>query len=113
MPFASATLKIFTLPECIACKENTHALDPWGPAIEFAMASVWQDADMRCLVCDEPIGRCAAYAAIILPREALSGAPCRTGGVCAHCGAVNSREHIFDLVQQHALLSLGEIQGNA
>jgi len=109
----AATLKIFTLPECIACKDNTQAFDPWGPALQFAMEAVWTDAEMRCLVCDEPIGRCAAYAAIVLPHDDLAHVPCQAGGVCAQCGAKHHREHIFDLVKGHALLSLGEMQGSA
>jgi len=92
---------------------NTHAFDPWGPAITFAMEAVWQDAEMRCLVCDEPLGRCAAYAAVVLPHDDLAHVPCQAGGVCAGCGAAKSREHIFDLVKGQAMLSLGAMQGNA
>ena len=104
-----ATLKLFTLPECVAGADPGRLPPAWREGVIFAMQGIWGDGSMRCLVCDEEIGHCAAYAAVIIPQDALTAeCACYSGGVCASCGSKHARSDIYTIVQRHALLSLGE-----
>jgi hypothetical protein len=109
-----ATLRLFTLPECITvAADKSNALDPWPAAADYAMATVWQ-GDVLCLVCDRPINRCAAYAALVVPHDPFEfDCQCFSGGVCVACGAAQSRAEIYRHVNGHATLSLGEVAGHA
>ena len=109
----TATLKLLTMPECIAAKDATPS--PWRDAAVLALNTVWGDDQMRCVLCDELIGRCASYAAIIVPNGAKSGVPvlCRTGGICLPCGVGHTRVEVHQAALFAAVMAMGEVAGSA
>ena len=107
----TATLKLLTMPECIAAKAGTPS--PWRDAAVNALASVWGDDQMRCVLCDELLGRCAAYAAIIGPNDAAWVPFCLTAGICLPCGVGHTRAEVHQAALFAAVMAMGEVAGNA
>lgn len=108
----TATLKLLTMPECVAAKAGTPS--PWRDAAVLALDNVWGDDQMRCVLCDELLGRCAAYAAIIAPNELpMRPMPCLTGGVCLPCGVGHTRAEVHQAALFAAVVAMGEVAGSA
>lgn len=107
----TATLKLLTMLECIAAKASTPS--PWRDAAVNALNSVWGDDQMRCILCDELIGRVASYAAVILPNEEQRLPICRTGGICLPCGVGRTRDEVHKAALFAAVIAMGDVAGHA
>ena len=99
------------MPECIEAKAGTPS--PWRDAAVLALENVWGDDQMRCVLCDELLGRAASYAAIILPNGETWPVLSRTGGICLSCGVGHTRAEVHQAALFAAVMAMGEVAGSA
>lgn len=107
----TATLKLLTMPECVAAKAGTPS--PWRDAAVHALDAVWGRDDVHCVLCGEPIGRVASYAAVLMPTEDCWLGWCLTAGICLPCGVKQTRDFLHRHLLHTAMLTLGEVGGSA
>lgn len=106
------TLKLFTLPECLEFRDKGHA-GPWRDAAVKALSSVWEDDELCCVLCGEPLGRVVSYAAVIVPNDEHFVPQCLTAGVCLPCGVGQPRAAVHKAALVSAMMMLGEVGGHA